>query len=398
MAAAVIFHWCQSMGSSLSWKGVLLVGILACGDKVSSTPAAPTRSGATSARIVSAPVLDTIGSTAAVDIVALDAAQKSVSGQVVNFVVTAGGGSVFAPAVTTDADGHARNVWTLGRLAGSQSIELRTISPSGAPVVLGTATAQALPGQPSSFALYASEANDPAAAWVVGRARDARDLIGLPLADRAGNAITSFDLKVAQAGAWNVNGSSFTAATPWQVNRLTLSIGTLSRSVNAWSIEDWRSVRWSVRYGCSPKTQTGTPVPTRYALTVDSVLYRGESPLWMGPQTLGVLIATGTATAPDGSVAPVRREIVLWRVWADSMQVGVPSGAANGDGRIYVGSTPPVGYAITSWTLVRSSAGSAQFGPGAATGSTGASWCMPSENTEMKNGETGSTFTMTRVP
>src|SRR6476659_8180753 len=48
----------------------------------------------------------------------LDAAGTPISGQLVNFRVTAGGGSVFAGAAITSSSGIARERWTLGTVAG----------------------------------------------------------------------------------------------------------------------------------------------------------------------------------------------------------------------------------------------------------------------------------------
>jgi len=69
-------------------------------------------------------------------------------GQVVNFVVTAGGGRVFAGAAVTNAQGIAREYWTLGTVAGApQALEVRAVNPgNGAKLVFGTFTATAVPG------------------------------------------------------------------------------------------------------------------------------------------------------------------------------------------------------------------------------------------------------------
>src|SRR5947209_6446977 len=61
-----------------------------------------------------------------------------VNGQIVNFVVTLGGGSVFANAVPSwrptsgpwaNMDGIAQNRWTLGTTAGPQTVEARLVNP-----------------------------------------------------------------------------------------------------------------------------------------------------------------------------------------------------------------------------------------------------------------------------
>jgi adhesin/invasin len=79
-----------------------------------------------------------------------------VNGQILNFVVTSGGGSVFAPVVATakptsgpwkGVNGIGENVWTLGPLAGPQTIEARLINPvTGATMTQATFHATGLAG------------------------------------------------------------------------------------------------------------------------------------------------------------------------------------------------------------------------------------------------------------
>lgn len=61
----------------------------------------------------------------------VDDRDRPVKNQLVNFVVTAGGGSVFAGSAITNADGEARERWTLGTVAGdTQRVEARAVDPS----------------------------------------------------------------------------------------------------------------------------------------------------------------------------------------------------------------------------------------------------------------------------
>lgn len=60
----------------------------------------------------------------------VDANGDPMRGQIVNFHVTSGGGSVFAGAAITDADGLARERWTLGTVAGAQSLEAQATDPT----------------------------------------------------------------------------------------------------------------------------------------------------------------------------------------------------------------------------------------------------------------------------
>lgn len=61
--------------------------------------------------------------------------------RLVNFVVTEGGGSMFAGSALTDNKGEARDWWTLG-FAGDQKVEARAVDPAtGEKLVFGTFTA-----------------------------------------------------------------------------------------------------------------------------------------------------------------------------------------------------------------------------------------------------------------
>ena len=83
-----------------------------------------------------------------------DAQGQAVSGLLVNFVVTEGGGSVFAGAAQTNADGEARERWTLGPTAGEQVLEARAVDQStGDPIVFGRITATANHGPVAGFSL-----------------------------------------------------------------------------------------------------------------------------------------------------------------------------------------------------------------------------------------------------
>ena len=84
---------------------------------------------------------------------ALTSAGVALAGQIVNFRVVEGGGSVFAGASITDANGYAREWWTLGPLAGRNRIEARAVHPTtGERLVFAEFTAEGvttLPPPPS---------------------------------------------------------------------------------------------------------------------------------------------------------------------------------------------------------------------------------------------------------
>src|SRR6266571_2631329 len=100
-----------------------------------------------------------------------DSRGHPVKGQIINFVVVSGGGSVFAGAAITGADGIAQERWTLGP-SGPQQVEARavdngtgakltfatftaTLTDVAPPVVTGVATSPANPIAGSPFDLTA---------------------------------------------------------------------------------------------------------------------------------------------------------------------------------------------------------------------------------------------------
>lgn len=96
----------------------------------------------------------------------VDQLDRPVSGQVVNFVVVSGGGSVFAGAAATDADGRAADIWRLGNAAGEQSVEIRAVTPDCVPQTFGVFTATAIPGpaaqlnvQPDVLVMFVGDVN-----------------------------------------------------------------------------------------------------------------------------------------------------------------------------------------------------------------------------------------------
>lgn len=77
---------------------------------------------------------------------------KGVPGQLVNFRVTSGGGTMYAGASMTDTKGQAEDYWTLGPTRGAQRIDVVAVDPtSGAKQNFGTFTATALAPAALSF-------------------------------------------------------------------------------------------------------------------------------------------------------------------------------------------------------------------------------------------------------
>src|SRR3954447_10824439 len=139
-----------------------------------------------------------------------DAKGRVVKGQVVNFVVTAGGGHVSAGTATTDPSGLAQVLWTLGGVAGSpQALEARAVNGTGQVLASAAFTATATPGAPAQAAAYGPSATsgDTVVAGVVGSVVE--DSFAVIVRDAAGNPVPGVQV------AWAVTsgGGSITSPT-----------------------------------------------------------------------------------------------------------------------------------------------------------------------------------------
>ncbi|HET7229614.1 MAG TPA: Ig-like domain-containing protein [Longimicrobium sp.] len=155
----------------------------------------------------------------------LDAKGKPVEQQVVSWVVTAGGGHVFAGTSLTDANGEARERWTLGTVAGdTQRVEARAVNPTtGQALVFGQFRAFAVPGAAAQF--VAEGAINAAAGDVV-------PAVTVRLADANGNGIAG-------------------AQVTWSV---VTGTGTVSAAQTTTDAAGRASVQWSL--GMEVGTQT----------------------------------------------------------------------------------------------------------------------------------------------
>ncbi len=136
---------------------------------------------------------------------ALDASGNIVANAVVNFVVTVGGGSVFASAVQTNAGGIAQNVWTMGTLAGAQTVEVRAINSAGLPVTYGTFHATATPGAAESLSKISGDAQTGVAGAAV------TDSFVVKAVDHFGNGVPGVVVTWTMAsGGGSVSPSTYT--------------------------------------------------------------------------------------------------------------------------------------------------------------------------------------------
>jgi len=132
-----------------------------------------------------------------------DAKGHAVKGQVVNFVVTAGGGHVFAGSSATNDDGVAQERWTLGTTAGPQTLEVRAVdNVTGQALVFATFNATAVPGAPTQAVAVADS-------FVVGvKGSPVEDSFAVQVRDQYGNPTPGVQV------AWAVTSGGGSITTP----------------------------------------------------------------------------------------------------------------------------------------------------------------------------------------
>jgi hypothetical protein len=165
---------------------------------------------------------DTVGKELAAPVVVrvVDAEGRPVAGQAVNFRVTGGGGSVFAGAAVTGADGIVRERWTLGTsTADAQTLEARAVDNStGAGLVFGAFTATPLADAPAVMEYVSGNGQRGAPGAELG------DSLLVRLLDEYGNPTPGVTV-------------TFTPGT---------GAGTLSRTTDVTSATGHASTRWTL--------------------------------------------------------------------------------------------------------------------------------------------------------
>lgn len=118
---------------------------------------------------------------------AVDDEGRAVSGVIVAFTVSAGGGSVAAGRDTSDGSGNVTAQWTVGTTAGqAQQLTATVVSSSSIAPVQATASVVAGPGSALSGAVSS----------VAARAGDPLGAIAVTVRDKYGNAASSSNVRV----------------------------------------------------------------------------------------------------------------------------------------------------------------------------------------------------------
>lgn len=148
----------------------------------------------------------------------------------VEFDVTQGGGSMRTVATSTDANGAARNYWTLGTsTAEPQEVVVRAVAPGGASRDFGTFTATPLPGPAATIAILrgddqTADAGTPVA---IEPAVVVTDQFGNPV----GNESVVFEVP-AGGGGGSVAGGDQTTGMDGVAEVLSWTLGPTPGEVN----------------------------------------------------------------------------------------------------------------------------------------------------------------------
>ena len=195
-----------------SLSRILLAGAVlalpACGDSTGTKVGPAAHLDIVGGNAQTAPVLTELPQPVVVKVT--DAKGHVVKGQVVNFVVTAGGGHVFAGTAITNDDGLAQERWTLGGVAGApQTLEARAVdSATGQALVFATFSATTTPGAPTQAAPYGTSpaSGDTIVAGVAGSVVE--DSFAVQVRDAAGNTVPGVQV------VWAVTSGGGTITSP----------------------------------------------------------------------------------------------------------------------------------------------------------------------------------------
>ena len=254
----------------------------------------------------------------------VDASGNAIQGQTVNFRVTAGGGSVFAGASTTNADGIAQERWTLGTVAGQEQIvEARAVdNTTGQALVFATFHATAVAGPAKALAITAQ----PAATVKAGDVLSRQPVV--QLVDQYGNAVkqsgVNVTVAVAPAAGHTLEGTATVATNAQGMAqftdlKLTGASGAVTLAFSAPSLTSVASNQFLIAAG-SPATleplvettvtgTVGTEVSALPAVVVKDASGNGVP----GVTVLFALSTGGGTINPTSAKTDVNGHVVLNR-------------------------------------------------------------------------------------
>ncbi len=281
----------------------------------------------------------TVGQELAQPLVArvVDENNQPVANQLVNFVVTAGGGTVFAGAALTNEDGEARERWRLGTVAAdSQRVEARAVDPTtGAPLVFGVFRATAVADQPATLTRGAAPATGQAGTTLA-------DSLRARVLDRYGNPVAGVTVSwSAQNGGAVAPAASQTGADGWARTQWTLGPALGEQTVQA-SVAGLASVTFATTSTAGPPMGIRIePREIRFTHLIQTVQLRVEAfdalghPLGPVPADLasleGNVVSVNTAGLPVRAVSVMNgtaRIVASYQGAVDTIQAVVAQQAA----------------------------------------------------------------------
>jgi hypothetical protein len=239
----------------------------------------------------------------AVVVKARDASDRPIPGQLINFVVVGGGGSVFAGSAETNAQGEARERWTLGTVAGEQVLEARAVDQSsGNPLVFGRIRATAVPG-PIKFLSI-----DQLIRLFVNQPLDLRTVTHA--VDQYGNEIPNPPFTASAVAPLRVEGTMLSSTAEVAGANVTVSSGDLTDTESFSAVRDLHELVGSTGgWECAGIDGSGTYTHQTVSVVVDSVRYDEGAPqgieLDLTIYNTGTFVRTllnGNAVTTEGKV------------------------------------------------------------------------------------------------
>lgn len=200
------------MSNSIARRAIatlFAVGLIACEGSSPNAPVAPTIHFPARMQVTGGDTQTGVAGTELpqpLTVRVVDSAGAVIAGQVVNFRVVSGNGTVFAGASITDAQGRAAERWTVGTVAGeSQRVEARAVNPAtGAAIVFASFTATSTPGAVASLARLVPDSQLVQIGGVVALPPAVRTV------DRFGNAVAGVSVLFrVTAGGGTLSDSAF---------------------------------------------------------------------------------------------------------------------------------------------------------------------------------------------
>ena len=242
----------------------------------------------------------------------MDSRGRPMAGVPVAFAVTGGDGSVAAPSVQTDAQGHASVAWTMGTAAREN-----LVSATAAGLAPVEFRARAAAAQPVTLEKLGGDGQTGAVGTVL------RDSFAVRVLDSFGNGVPGVTVHFVSGAGTPSHNDAATDSLGHVRMALTLGTRPIRDSVYA-SVMGLGSVRFAVT------VTTGPPTRLR-KLEGDSQTVSAGRPTWIGPQVevtdfygnvVHGAVVTFTPTPGSGVAAPAATSDNLGRARAEYWILG----------------------------------------------------------------------------